>query len=102
MMNPYLVLGVPLHADDQRIRSAYLECLKQAAPEIDPDRFKAVTTAYEQIKDEASRHRFELLDDESPGDSPLDAMLGHLQLAPRPAPLSYESLKEYLRLCSKI
>jgi DnaJ domain len=100
-MNPYLVLGVPRDADDQRIRRAYLEALKQATPESDPERFKAVTKAYADIKDEKSRLRHELLNSDCPGESPLDAFLNHLHVAPRPAPLSYEGLKEFLRLCSK-
>jgi curved DNA-binding protein CbpA len=100
-MNPYLILGVPREADDQRIRRAYLEALRQATPETNPERFKAVTTAYEQIKDQTSRHQHELLNRDCPGDSPLDAFLGHIQAAPRPAPLAFEGLKELLRLCSK-
>jgi curved DNA-binding protein CbpA len=100
-MNPYLVLGVPPDADDQRIRAAYLANLKSATPETHRARFQAVTTAYEQIKDEHSRHKYELQNTETPGNSPLEAFLSHLALSPRPAPMSYEGMIEYLRLCSK-
>ena len=100
-MNPYLTLGVPRDADDQRIRRAYLDGIKQATPETDPVRFKVLAAAYDKIKDETSRSRCALLDRECPGDSPLDVFLKHVRMAPRPAPLSFENMKEYLRLCSK-
>jgi curved DNA-binding protein CbpA len=100
-MNPYLALGVPRDADDQRIRRAYLDAIKQATPETDPERFKILAAAYDKIKNETSRHRHELLDRDCPGDSPLDVFLKHLRLAPRPKPISFENMKEFLRLCSK-
>jgi curved DNA-binding protein CbpA len=100
-MNPYLVLGVPLDASDQQIRSAYLAAIKLATPESDPERFKLLAAAHEQIKDERSRKRYELLTRECPGDSPLDVLRRYLPFAPVPTPLGLESLKEFLRLCSK-
>ncbi len=100
-MNPYVVLGVPREADDETIRRAYLAALKEATPESNPERFQAITKAYDQIKDQASRHRHELLNTDCPGDTPVDAFLNHLHVAPRPAPLSCEALKDFLRLCSK-
>ncbi len=100
-MNPYLVLGVPRDADDQRIRRAYIEGIKVATPETDPVRFKALASAYEKIKDETSRHRHQLFDTTCPGDSPLDVVLRHMQHGARPAPLPFEAMKEFLRACSK-
>jgi curved DNA-binding protein CbpA len=100
-MNPYLILGVPRDADDPRVRRAYLDALREATPESNPERFQAVTSAYALIKDETSRNRYEVLNTDVPGHSPVDAFLKHIRLVPRPGPLSYESLKEYLRLCSK-
>src|SRR6476646_5336486 len=100
-MNPYLVIGVPRDADDSQIRRAYLEALKQVTPETNPERFQALTRAYDLIKDQTSRLKYEAFNCDCPGDSPLDAFIRHLRAAPRPGPLSYEHLKEYLRLCSK-
>ncbi len=100
-MNPYLVLGVPRDADDVRIRRAYLDAVKLATPETHPVRFKEVAAAYDKIKDETSRCRYELFDTEAPGDSPLDAFVRHARLAVRPAPLGFEAMKEFLRACSK-
>ena len=58
-MNPYLVLGVPVQADDPTIRRAYLEAIKQATPEKNPTRFQSLSEAYERIKDESSRCQYE-------------------------------------------
>jgi curved DNA-binding protein CbpA len=101
-MNPYLELGVPRDADDQRIRRAYLEAIKEATPETDPDRFKTLTDAYNKIKDETARYRYELFHTDSPGASPLDLFLRHARLRAKPAPLPFEAMKEYLRSCSKM
>lgn len=100
-MNPYLVLGVPRDAADARIRRAYLDAVREATPETHPVRFKEIATAYEQIKDEVSRHRHELFDTTCPGDSPLDAFLRHARTAARTAPLGFDAMKEFLRAASK-
>lgn len=101
-MNPFIVLGVPRDADDQRIRQAYLEAIKEATPETNPTRFKAVSEAYERIKDETSRHKYSLFNTDCPGDSPLDVFLKHLNASTRPAAMSFENMKEFLRSCSKM
>ncbi len=100
-MNPYLILGVPRDADDARIRQAYLDAVKDATPETHPARFKEIAAAYEKIKDETSRHRYELFNTDCPGESPLGVFLRHARLAKRPLPLSFESMKELLRSCAK-
>ena len=100
-MSPYLVLRVPLDADDKRIRRAYLEAVKETPPETHSGRFKEIAAAYEKIKDETARNRYELFDVESPGNSPLDVFLRHTQLTLRPEPLGFEALKDLLRACSK-
>lgn len=100
-MNPYVVLGVPLEADDQTIRRAYIDAIRLAPPELDPKRFQAINTAYEQIKDEASRYRRTLFNTTPPGDSPLDAFLRYARLRGHSQPLPFETMKELLRVCSK-
>ena len=101
-MNPYLVLGVPLDADDETIRRAYLAALKLAPPDLAPQRFQDINTAYEQIKDEPSRHRRTLFNQTPPGDSPLDVFLRYAQLRTHAQPLSFESMKKFLRSFSKV
>ena len=100
-MNPYLVLNVPPTADDATIRRAYLDAIKLAPPDHDPKRFQAVSVAYEQIKDETSRHRHTLFNRTAPGDSPLDAFIRYLRLCPQRPPLPGDTMKEFLRTCAK-
>ncbi len=99
-MNPYLLLGVPRNADDQTIRRSYLEAIKKATPETDPERFKALTAAYDRIKDETRRLEYELFHTECPGNSPIEAFF--TSPGPPPKPISIEAMKEFLRLCSKM
>ena len=101
-MNPYLILGVPPSADDQQIRQAYLAAVKEATPDTHPQRFQAVSRAYEAIKDEGRRLNYYLFDTTPAGDSPLDALLGYLRARPHFKPLPFEAMKEFLRSCSKI
>jgi curved DNA-binding protein CbpA len=100
-MNPYLVLGVPLDADDARIRRAYLDAVKACPPETHPEQFKEVAAAYEKIEDELARHRYELFDKESPGDTPLEVFLRHSRRTAQATPLNFDAMKEFLRACSK-
>ena len=94
-MNPYLVLGVPPEADDQAIRQAYLQALKESPPEANPKRFQAVSQAYEKIKDRTSRHRHILFNRDCPADSPLDTLARYAGQR-RLGPLSIEAMKELL------
>ena len=100
-MNPYLVLNVPMDADDKTIRNAYLTAVKAAAPDRNPDRFQAVADAYERIKTERSWLKYLLFDTTCSGDSPLEAIQKSLAHMPPPKPLSFDSMKELLRNCAK-
>jgi DnaJ-class molecular chaperone len=99
-MNPYFVLDVSPDADDAAIRRAYVEAVKRAPPDLEPERFQQITAAYEAIKDEASRHSYVLFDTTSPGDSPLDVFVRHVRFRHRPHPLPLAAMKELLRACS--
>jgi len=99
-MNPYLVLGVASSADDAAVRQAYLAAVRESPPDTHPQRFQAVSAAYEQIKDEPSRLRYLLFRRECPGDSPLDVVLRFGRLHP-PAPLPLDQMQACLRDCWK-
>ena len=99
-MNPYLVLGVPSEADDQTIRQAYLNAIKESPPEADPKRFQAVSQAYEKIKDRESRHRYILFDKDCPGNSPLDTLARYASHR-RFEPLPLDAMKEFLRSAAR-
>jgi curved DNA-binding protein CbpA len=100
-MNPYHVLHIRPDAGDAEIRQAYLEALKQSPPEADPERFAAVSQAYESIKDEISRIRYALFNTECPGSSPLDALVQHSRIQGPPQPPAFEAMKQFLRKCSE-
>ena len=95
-MNPYLVLGVPVEADDQTIRQAYLCAVKASPPEADAQRFQAVSQAYEKIKDQPSRHRYFLFHRDCPADSPLDALVRYAGHRRQFDPIPFEVLKALL------
>ena len=57
MTDPYEVLGLPADADDETIRRRYLELVRQFPPEQHPERFAAVRTAYESLRDLTTRLR---------------------------------------------
>jgi len=99
-MNPYCVLGVSPAADDRTIRKAYLDGVKAASPDTDPQRFQALSQAYEKIKDESHRLEYYLFHKDCPGSSPLDVLLRYAQLQTRTAPLPFSKMKEFLRACA--
>jgi curved DNA-binding protein CbpA len=66
MRDPFLVLNVPMDADDAAIHSAYLNALKSCPPERDVKRFEAIRAAYESIRDKRSRLAYMLLNENIP------------------------------------
>ena len=104
-MNPYFILGVSPDANDQQIRQAYLAAIKEATPDTHPARFQEVSQAYESIKDESRRLNSYLFQIRAEADSPFDALLRSLRARAqfkRLSPLPLETMKEFLRSCSKI
>ncbi|OPY61041.1 MAG: Chaperone protein DnaJ [Syntrophorhabdaceae bacterium PtaU1.Bin034] len=100
-MGPYEILGVPPGADDDAIRKAYLALVRQCPPDRDPEGFKRISKAYEQLKDEKARLRYCLFDVETPGESPIQAFLNHLAACEERKPMDFTTLKEFLRTCMK-
>lgn len=62
MLRYYLALGLTPAASDEEIRKRYLALIKQNPPERDAVRFQEISTAYEKLKDEATRIRTRVLD----------------------------------------
>ena len=98
-MNPYLILGVSMSADDAEIRRAYLEGVREFPPEHAPERFQAISRAYEMIGSEPSRLKYRLFDTERPGESPFEVLEKYCAAVPRPKPLDFEAAKAFLRSC---
>lgn len=65
MTDPYAVLGLTSAATAAEIKAAYRKLIKQSHPDLNPDdpaaeaRFKAISAAYDLLKDPASRARFD-------------------------------------------
>jgi curved DNA-binding protein CbpA len=62
MSDPYAVLGLPADCDDETIRRRYLELVKQYPPEQHPERFAAIRSAYERLRDLDTRLRHRLFE----------------------------------------
>ncbi len=62
VMDPYAVLELPADADDEAIRRKYLEMVRQYTPEREPEKFAAVRSAYEALKDLNTRLRHRLFE----------------------------------------
>jgi curved DNA-binding protein CbpA len=66
MPNPFDLLGVAETADDDTIKKAYLQQVREHPPERDPDRFQAIRAAFETVKSRRDRLRYRLLHQEPP------------------------------------
>jgi curved DNA-binding protein CbpA len=62
MTNAYAELGLTSDADDAAIRERYLELVRAHPPDRDPERFKAIRVAYEELKDPETRLRRRLFE----------------------------------------
>jgi curved DNA-binding protein CbpA len=100
-MDPYEILGVSPDADDDVIRKAYLELVRRFSPDTDPEAFKSISRAYEQVKDEKTRLRHYLFNRDMPGDNPFQAFLRHVSTCEKLKPMNYDKMKELLRKCAK-
>lgn len=58
--DPYSVLGLSRQADDEAIKRAYFQLVRQFSPERAPEQFREIRTAYEQLRDPANRARLRL------------------------------------------
>ncbi len=58
--SPFEILGVSPDADDEAIRQAYLRQVRQSPPDREPERFRQVREAYDQLRDARSRMRHSL------------------------------------------
>lgn len=95
-MKPYFVLNVSPQADDTTIRQAYLEAIREFPPDSAPQRFQAISEAYELIKDQARRRRYELFNRACPGNSPLEVLAFCGTHSRAVDPLPFEEFKKFL------
>jgi curved DNA-binding protein CbpA len=62
MTDPHEVLGLPADASDEAVRKRYLELVRQYSPEQNPEKFAAIRSAYESLKDRTTRLRYRLFE----------------------------------------
>lgn len=55
MLNPFTILNIDASADDEAVRSAYLQAIRQSPPDRDPEGFQRIRQAYEAIRDAEKR-----------------------------------------------
>jgi len=53
--DPYSVLGLKRGASHEEIRRAYFQKVREHPPETDPEAFKAIRAAYEQLRSAEQR-----------------------------------------------
>lgn len=90
MSDPYEILGVPRHADEAEIRRRYLELVREFSPDRAPERFVAIRTAYDEVRDPAKRLETQLFHVQST-DS-LDALAADLRARLRKARVPLNTL----------
>ena len=77
MADPYEVLGLEPGSGDAAIRRRYLELVRRHPPDREPERFAAIRTAYDQLRDPVVRLQSMLFSSDS-GDT-LDAVLADVE-----------------------
>lgn len=59
-MNPFAVLGLEETADDAAVRAAYVQAIRNSPPDRDPEGFRRIRDAYEQLRDKERRIALQL------------------------------------------
>ena len=60
MDDPYQVLGLNRSCEAPEIRRRYLTLVRQHSPERDPERFAAIRSAYDELRDPVERLKKDL------------------------------------------
>ena len=85
MTNAYAELGLTPDADDAAIRERYLELVRTHPPDRDPERFKAIRAAYDELKDPETRLRRRLFEFRGDGLAGVIAEVEKVAARPRPS-----------------
>jgi curved DNA-binding protein CbpA len=63
-MNPYVVLGIPVDADDRSIRNAFRSLVRRYHPDAgegsSAEKFRTLVEAYETLSDPERRRQYDL------------------------------------------
>jgi curved DNA-binding protein CbpA len=78
MSDPYDVLGLPSDADEAEVRRRYLELVRENPPDRAPERFAAIRSAYDEVRDPKRRLALRLF--ETGSRDSLEAIAADLRL----------------------
>jgi curved DNA-binding protein CbpA len=92
--DPYHVLDLPADCDDEAIRRRYLELVRQFSPEKHPEKFAAIRSAYEKLKDLDTRLRYRVF--EAGKNESLDTIIEELECRTKRRRVSLETLLSML------
>ena len=99
MNDPYLILGLwdkkmSGSLDDTAVKTAYQTLLRKYPPEQQPERFKQIRTAFEQLETHKKRLQYELFDYTLPT---FEDVVTAVLPANRPQPPSLAQAKKLLK-----
>jgi curved DNA-binding protein CbpA len=93
MKTPFDLLEIAENATDEAIKKAYLQKVRQYPPERAPEQFQAIRAAFEAIKTQEQRLKYQLFHNEPPS---LNALLAHAQQRGTPQRPTIELLTQAL------
>ncbi|NOY58523.1 MAG: DnaJ domain-containing protein [Calditrichaeota bacterium] len=68
MANPYEILGIRPDASPGEIKKAYFRLVKKYTPEKEPEKFKTIRLAYDQLKSHSGRAKTDFFVLKKPSD----------------------------------
>jgi DnaJ-class molecular chaperone len=85
MNDPYLILGlleqkIDGSLDDKTVKAAYMKLLQQYPPEREPEQFKTIRKAFEQLETHKKRLKYDVLDITAPNPQDLSVLLPEASL----------------------
>ena len=95
MQTPYELLDVAAIADDDAIKLAYLQKVKDYPPDRDPEQFQRMRMAYETIKDHKSRVSHALF---SQQEADFDLLLNQALQTTHSATINAEQFERLLKI----
>jgi curved DNA-binding protein CbpA len=75
MRTPFEILDISENATDDAIKKAYLKQIRKYSPEQAPEQFQIIRSAFESIKTQSQRLKYQLFHSEIPS---IETLLEHI------------------------